>query len=147
MQKEIPNLIKTMRPNTETRLTAMEFYEPGLNRQINIREMGGVEAFNDFMEHLSQARELKREEWTKEAITDLESLMCGHHIARNSEDNSKISGSLSGRNVETLLYRKERKSAVDLKIGRAQKAIRDFPRQVKNEKDLWEKQYKEKKTE
>ena len=53
MSNGISNRNKTTRPNTDARLNSDEFYEPGLNRQISIREMGRVDAFNDFAEHLS----------------------------------------------------------------------------------------------
>ena len=71
MRNEIPNRRKTSRPNTDTRPNSRGFYDPGLNRQIANREPG-VEAFNDFMDHLSQVGELKHEEGMGEAITELE---------------------------------------------------------------------------
>ena len=37
----IPNSNKTTRPNADTILNPEEFYEPGLNQKIAIREMGG----------------------------------------------------------------------------------------------------------
>ena len=46
-----------------------------------------VEAFNDFMEHLSLVGELKREVWMWEEITALESLMRGRHIGGNPSRN------------------------------------------------------------
>ena len=54
VRNRISNRNKTTRPNTDARLNSEEFYEPGLNRQISNRELGGVEAFNDPMGHLSQ---------------------------------------------------------------------------------------------
>ena len=52
----------------------------------------GVGAFNDPTWRLSQMEELKHEEGTEEAITELESLMRGQHIVHNSSDNLRISG-------------------------------------------------------
>ena len=40
MRHGIPNRNKTTRPNTDTRINPKEFYEPGLNQKIAIREMG-----------------------------------------------------------------------------------------------------------
>ena len=61
MGNGIPNRRTTTWSNTNTRPNSEEFYEQGTNQEISIREMG-VEAFNDFVEHLSPAGELKREE-------------------------------------------------------------------------------------
>ena len=60
-------------------------------------------ALNDFMGHLSHVGELKHEEGAKEAMSELTSLMRGHHIGRNSAGNLKISGALSGKITKTLL--------------------------------------------
>ena len=54
MRHGIPNRNKTTWPDTDTRLNSNEFYEPGINRKIDTHGMGGVEAFNDLMTHLSQ---------------------------------------------------------------------------------------------
>ena len=70
-----------------------------------------------------------------EAITESESLMRGGIIENNSEDNLKNPGALSGIIAKTLLYGKERESAVDLKIGKVKKALSDFARQLKNGKN------------
>ena len=68
---------------------------------------GGVEAFTDCMEHLSQVAELKHDEGVGEAITELKSLMRGHHIGNNSAGNLKIPVSSSGRIAQTSIYGKE----------------------------------------
>ena len=90
MRSEIPNRNKSTGPHTDTRLNSAEFYEPCLNRQIAIRELVGGEAFNDFMEHISQVRELKHDEGMQAAVTELESLMRGHRIGNNSAGNLKF---------------------------------------------------------
>ena len=87
--------------------------------------------------------ELKHEEGMRDAITELKSLMHGHHIENNSADNSKISGSMSGRVVETSLYGKGTKSPADSEIEKAKKALIDFSIQVKNGETWEEKKYKE----
>ena len=108
MRHVISNRNKTTWYNTDTRPTPEEFYEPGLNRQIAIREIG-VEAFNDTMERLSQSEEWKHEEGTPEAITELKSLMRGHHIGNNSPGNLKFSGSSTEReNSENADSRKKK---------------------------------------
>ena len=56
MRDGIPNRNKTTRPNTDARLNAREFYDPGINQKIATRGMGGVEAFNDFMGAFIQAQ-------------------------------------------------------------------------------------------
>ena len=48
MANGIPNRNPTTRANADTSLPPGEFYEPGLNQKVAIREMG-VEAFNDFI--------------------------------------------------------------------------------------------------
>ena len=107
----------------------------------------GVEAISDFAEHSGNAEELKHEEGAKDSIKKLESLMRGHHIENNSADNSKIAGSSSGETAKTSLYGKGKQSGIDLKTKKIKKALNDFPKQVKNEKNWQEKQYKEKKKE
>ena len=77
---EIPNRNKKAWPITDARLTPGGFYEPDINHRIAIRDLGGVEAFNDFVEHLSRVEASKQEEVTQEAIAELKSLMRGHHI-------------------------------------------------------------------
>ena len=64
----------------------MVFYEPGVNRQIDIHELGVV-AFNDSMGHISQSVELKREEGLGESITVAGSLIRGKQVESNSVDN------------------------------------------------------------
>ena len=63
--------------NADAKLTPKEFYAPRINRKIATHEMGGVAAVNDFIWHLRQIGELKREEGTQEAITEFKSLMRG----------------------------------------------------------------------
>ena len=129
------NRNKTTWRNADIRLNPEEFYEPGTNQQISNRELRALEALNDFMGHLCQVEALRREEWTKEVITELKALMRGQRIGRNSLDNLKIPGSASGRIVKTSIYGKERKSAVYLKIGKAEKSLIDFAKQAQNVKN------------
>ena len=79
---------------------------------------------------MSSGGGLKREERMGGSVTELESLMRGHQIEYNSADNLKISGSLSVRIARTLIYGKERKSAVDLEIGEIKKALSGFSRKL-----------------
>ena len=44
MRSGIPNRNKTALPSTHTGLTQKEFYDPGINREIAIRELEGVGA-------------------------------------------------------------------------------------------------------
>ena len=60
-------------------------------------------AIDDFVDRLCNMGELKHEEGAKEAMSELTSLMRGHHIGRNSAGNLKISGALSGKITKTLL--------------------------------------------
>ena len=130
--------------NTDRGLNQKEFYEPGINQKIAIRDLGGIGAFYDFMEHLSQVGESKRVEGAGGEITEFKSLMRGYRIGRNSPGNLKISGPLAGSIVETLIYGEERKSAADLRIGRIKPALSDFANQLKSEKHWKEKKYREK---
>ena len=106
MRDGILNRNPTTRTNKDTRITSAQFREPGLNPKIAIREMGRVADFNDFAWNLSQVGELGREEGTPEAITELKSLMRGHHIERNSSGNLRISGPANDRISKTLTYGK-----------------------------------------
>ena len=45
-------------------MTHRAFYEPTLILKIDIREMGGGKAFNDFADHLWIMSELEREKGT-----------------------------------------------------------------------------------
>ena len=83
----------------------------------------------------------------EEAITELKSLMRGKHVGNNSPGNLKIAGSLADRLVKTSTYGKDGKSAVGLEIETIKKAISDFAKQVKNEKNWKENQYREMKKE
>ena len=96
MRNVIPNRNITTWFNTDARLTPKTVYEPGINRKIAIRELGVV-AFNDFIGHLCQVGQLKREEGPQEAITELQCLMRGRNFGRNSSGNLRISGSSGDR--------------------------------------------------
>ena len=76
--------------------------------------------------------ELKHEKGTKEAITELKSLIQGQRANSNYPNNKGISGSLADRITEMLISGKERKSETDLKIGNIKKALKDFAKQNKN---------------
>ena len=57
--------------NTDTRLSIREFYENGLNHQIAINELGGEQAFRDFLDHIGMVEELRHEEGMQESISEL----------------------------------------------------------------------------
>ena len=78
----------------------------------------GVEAFNDFVEHLIRLGELKHGQGAKEEIMGLESLMRGRNVGNNSPGNLKMSGSSTDRIAGTSIYGREGKSTVDLEIGK-----------------------------
>ena len=61
--------------NTDTRIEPLEFYEQDSQQRIAIHEMGWGEELNDFINHLSNADEVKHEKGTKEAIMELKSLI------------------------------------------------------------------------
>ena len=67
-----------------------------------------MKLFNDSIGNLSQVGELKREEGAQESITELKSLMRGHHIGRNSSRNLRISGSSDDRIEKTHMYGKNK---------------------------------------
>ena len=52
MGNEIPNRNQATRTNTVALTSPREFPEPTHNREIAIHDLGGVGAFNDFMENL-----------------------------------------------------------------------------------------------
>ena len=83
MRYEIPNRNQTPCNNTDKRTSPDAFYEPTQNREIDIREMGGIGAFNDLMEQLGNMEELKREEGMGGSITESKSLILGHRIESN----------------------------------------------------------------
>ena len=65
MGSEISNRNQTTRTNTDAMTSHRAFYGPTHNQQIAIREMGGVESFNDCMGRWDNPEELKHEEWMK----------------------------------------------------------------------------------
>ena len=105
--------------------------------------MGWGDAFNDFMDHLWNMEEAKRERGAKEAILESKSLIRGHRI-NNSPGKTKISGPLADRITEALIVWKERKSETDLRIGKIKKGLRDVAKQMQEQKQGKAKQYKEK---
>ena len=121
------------------------------NRPVTIRlhfARWGWGAFNDFMGNLGKVEELKRDEGARDAISELKSLIRSRLIENNSGGvTQKISGSLSGRILEMLIYGEEQKSAMGLEIGKIKNALSDSPNQVKNGKNWKEKKSKEKKKE
>ena len=96
MRNEISNRNQTTWTNTHARTSPKAFYEPTHNQQIATRAMGEVEALNDFMEHIGNMVELKRDEGTKVARAELKSLFLGHRIGNNSAGSAQIPGSLAG---------------------------------------------------
>ena len=88
--------------------------------------------------------ELRHEEGMQESISELKSLMRGQRIEQNSSNIMKLSGNLGERITKTLLYGKKGKSPIDLKVGKIKKALLDFAKQVKDEKNWKYKQYQEK---
>ena len=65
--------------------------------------------------------------------------MSGKHIENNSDGNSKIPGSLSGRIAKTLIYGKAKQSAIDSEIGKMKEALSDLVQKVKTGKNWIEK--------
>ena len=121
------------------------FTSRALIRKSQSSGMGG-RSFNDSICHLSQVGELKHEEGAQDAITELESLMRGPHIGRNSSDNLRISGYLNDI-IATRLYGKNKNRQLIWKIAKIKKSLIDFANQVKHEKHWRGKQYQEKKKE
>ena len=68
------------RTNTDTRLPIRDFYENDLNQQIAINELGGEQAFRDFLDHIGMVEELRHEEGMRESISELKTLMHGQRI-------------------------------------------------------------------
>ena len=104
---------------------------------------GGEQAFRDFLDHIGMVEELRYEEGMQESISELKTLMRGQRIEQNSSDLMKLSGNLGERITKTLLYGKKGKSPVDLKVEKIKRALKDFAKQVKDEKNWKNKQYQE----
>ena len=141
MRNEIPNRNQTTLANTGAMASRRAFYEPTHNQKIDIRDLGWVGAFNEFVGHLGNLQELKNEEGMKDTVTESKSLTRGHRIESNSVGNSEIPGSLAGGIAKTLIYGEAKKPDADLKIGIIKRAIIDFAKQVKT-KRTGRKQYK-----
>ena len=75
MRNGIANRNQSTWGNTETRASHRAFYEPNRNREIDIRELGGIEALNYFMWRLCNMEDLKHEEGAVGDITESESLI------------------------------------------------------------------------
>merc|ERR1712112_36235 len=127
--------------NTDTRLSIRDFYENDLNQQIAINELGGGQAFRDFLDHIGMVGELRHEEGMQESISELKTLMRGQRIEQNSSNLMKLSGNLGERITKTLLYGKKGKSPIDLKVEKIKRALLDFAKQAKDEKNWKYKQY------
>ena len=133
MRNGILNRNQTTWANTDTRLTTRAFYDPTINREIDIRETGCVgKAFNDSMAHLWNMGELKHEKGAAESIFGSKSLIHGHRMGSNSAENPKMSVPLADRITKTSIYGKRRKSETDLEIGKIKKALSDFAKQAEN---------------
>ena len=89
------------------------------------------------MDHIGTVEELRHEEGMQESISELKTLMRGQRIEQNSSDLMKLSGNLGGRITKTLLYGKKGKSPVGLKAEKIKRALKDFAKQAKEEKN-WE---------
>ena len=92
--------------NTDTRTSPRAFYEPTHNQKIDVHEMGGVGAFNDFAGRLGNMGDLKRDEGAGDAVAESKSLIRGKRVESNSADNEKIAGSSDGRIAKTPNKRK-----------------------------------------
>ena len=57
--------------STDARLPIKEFYEADLNQQIAINELGGGKAYRDFLGHIGKVEELRHEEGTQVAVSEL----------------------------------------------------------------------------
>ena len=104
---------------------------------------GGEQAFRDFLDHIGMVEELRHEEGMQESISELKTLMHGQRIDQNSSNLMKLSGNLGERITKTLLYGKKGKSPIDLKVEKIKRALLDFAKQVKDEKNWKYKQYQE----
>ena len=59
------------------------------------------------MDHIGKAEGIRREEGTREAISESETLTRGHRVEQNSPDLMKLPGNIGGRITKTLLYGKK----------------------------------------
>merc|ERR1712112_463862 len=105
---------------------------------MGINELGGEQAFRGFLDHIGVV-----EEGMQESISELKTLMRGQRIDQNSSDLTKLSGNLGERITKTLLYGKKGKSPIDLKVEKIKRALKDFAKQAKDEKNWKNKQYQE----
>ena len=117
----------------------------GMTSVSKLRSMSWVgQAFRDFLDHIGMVEELRHEEGMQESISELKTLMHGQRIEQNSSNIMKLSGNLGERITKTLLYGKKGKSPIDLKVEKIKRALKDFAKQVKDEKNWKYKQYQEK---
>ena len=130
--------------NTDTRIKPSTFYEQDLHQRFAIRELGGREEFNDYINHLPNVEELKHEKGTNESIMELKSLIQRHRINSNSANKIGTTGSLADRITKLSIYGEEKKSETDLKIDKIKKTMIDFTKQRKEQKQNKTKQYKTK---
>ena len=68
MRNVILNRNRTTWENTDTRLATKAFFEPTVSHQIDIREMGRGNAFNDVTDRLGNMGELKRDKGMADSI-------------------------------------------------------------------------------
>ena len=67
----------------------------------------GEQAYREFLDHLGRVEELKHEEGTKEAISEIKTLMQKQRIDQNSSDLMKLSGGLTER-ITKLFFMENR---------------------------------------
>ena len=77
------------------------------------------------MDRIGKGEELRHEEGTQEAISELKNLMSGQRIWRNSSDLMRLPGNLGGV-AKTLLYGEKGKSPTGLEAGMGQKGVTGF---------------------
>ena len=82
VRNEIPQWNPVTWTSTDTRLPIRDFYENDLNQQIAINELGGGQAYRDFLDHIGKVEELRHEEGMQESISELKTLMRGQRIGK-----------------------------------------------------------------
>ena len=94
----------------------------------------GGQAYRDYLDHIGKVEELRHEEGTQEAISELKTLTRGQRIGGNSSDLLKLPGNLS-EGITKSFFMGRKGIAGRFESREIKRALQDFANRVKDEKN------------
>ena len=130
MSAEILQGVMTTRDDKDTRLNRLDYYNADRNQEIATREMGWIDAFNDFIDYSANVSELEQEGVTGDEILEIKSITRRRPVdSDNANSQAGITGGLSHRATRIVIYGKQRKLEIELRAGAAPEMIWEFRKQ------------------